>query len=397
MHVRRFPTNFLWGASSAAHQVEGNNVNSDWWAWEQSHLAEQSGLACDHYHRYETDFALAQKLGHNAHRLSIEWSRIVPREGVVDKKQIAHYRAVLLSLKKKHMATFVTLHHFTNPLWFAKKGGFARRSNITYFTEYARVCAEAFGDLVDFWVTINEPTTYILKSYLLGAWPPGKRNPLLVARVYRTLTLAHAAAYRTIKEHIPTASVGAAHQLVHFYSEGGLVNNLLTAFFSWFANDYFYRHTGDTHDFYGINYYFSNPVSWRYLFVPITSDDYEKIIRDHGKPWGWTMNPAGISPCLHQLSRYPRRPIYILEHGISDPSDRRRASYLRRTLAVLHTAIAAGVPVQGYLHWTLTDNYEWNLGYRSKFGLVAVDPRTKRRTPKPSAYAYRRIIVRNGI
>lgn len=146
-----FPQGFLWGAAIAAHQVEGNNAHSDWWAWEQKGGgAEPSGLACDHYHRFDEDFKIAERLGHNAHRLSIEWARIEPQEGKWNEEALAHYRKVLENLKDKKIKTFVTLFHFTLPLWFAQKGGFEKKGNLKYFDRFVDRVAYFFGDLVDF-------------------------------------------------------------------------------------------------------------------------------------------------------------------------------------------------------------------------------------------------------
>ncbi len=157
-----FPKNFLWGAATAAHQVEGNNLYNDWWAWEKKGGGTKpSGIACDHYKRFEEDFELAKKLNHNAHRLSIEWSRIEPEEGQWDEEVVKHYQEVLQSLKDKEMKTFVSLFHVTLPLWFAKKGGFEKKENIEYFKKFALFAASAFADKVDFWVTVNETKTVI--------------------------------------------------------------------------------------------------------------------------------------------------------------------------------------------------------------------------------------------
>ncbi len=172
----QFPAGFRWGCASASHQAEGNCVKNDWWAWEQEggHIADGtvSGIACDHYNRFEEDFALAQELGHNAHRLSIEWSRIEPDEGQWDMAEVDHYRRVMESLLRHGLTPFVTLHHFTNPLWFRDSGGWLNPKAPESIARYAGFIAKEMGDLVPFWFTINEPLVVVAGSYLIGNWPP---------------------------------------------------------------------------------------------------------------------------------------------------------------------------------------------------------------------------------
>jgi len=162
-----FPKNFLWGAATAAYQVEGNNLNCDWWEWEKRvGLKELSGEACRHYELYRRDFDLARSLNHNAHRLSVEWSRIEPAEGEFDERQIAHYRDVILALRERNIVPLVTLHHFTNPLWFSRLGGWENKKCVFYFSRYLEKLVDALADKVDFWITVNEPLVYAYHSYL---------------------------------------------------------------------------------------------------------------------------------------------------------------------------------------------------------------------------------------
>lgn len=388
-----FPKDFLWGTSTAAHQVEGNNFNSDWWRWEQQDdKRPKSGIACDHYHLFKEDFTLAKQMGQNSHRLSIEWARIEPKPGEFDKKEIGHYRDVLEELKKLDMKAFVTLWHFTLPVWFADLGGFERESNLRYFENYVSFCAKELDGLVDFWVTINEPTTYALKGYLIGVWPPGKKNLFSTLKVYKNLASAHNLAYWAIKRIDSNYQVGAAHQLVSYYSKGGLLNNILTRLNKYFVDDYFYDKTPNTHDFMGLNYYFRNPISFKYFLVKVDAGDYEKILEDKGRRFGWGMNPSGLYSCLVYLEKRFNKPIYILEHGISDPEEDDREEYIAGAVNYIQKAIENGVDVRGYLHWTLMDNFEWNLGYVSKFGLFSVEPGTLKRVPKKSAYYFKNLI-----
>ena len=210
----RFPAGFYWGCATASHQVEGNCTKNDWWAWEQEgghiHEGGVSGIACDHYNRFEEDFALAQELGHNAHRLSIEWSRIEPEEGQWDMAEVDHYRRVMESLHRHGLTPFVTLHHFTNPLWFRDRGGWLNPQAPDLIARYAGFIAKELGDLVPFWFTINEPMVIVTASYLVGNWPPQHKDMAEAMVAARHLLLAHAPMYQAIKEsttHSPQVGV----------------------------------------------------------------------------------------------------------------------------------------------------------------------------------------------
>ena len=216
-----FPSGFLWGAATSSHQVEGHNTNNDWWAWEQAgRVKEFSGVACDQYRRFESDFDLAQQLGHNAHRFSVEWSRIEPREGEFDEAALAHYRAVVLALRQRGLEPVITLHHFTTPLWLAQKGGWTNPIVVERFSRFARRVVEALGNQVRYWLTINEPMVYMVMHYLDGVGPPGEQNLSMAWRVLEHLTRAHIGAYRAIHEvaraHNRAAQVGVAQHLQPF-------------------------------------------------------------------------------------------------------------------------------------------------------------------------------------
>ena len=178
--IRRFPIGFHWGTATSAHQVEGGNARNDWWRFEQIpgkiHGGATSGAACRHYERFDEDFALAQADGHNAHRLSFEWSRIMPERGQVDAAVVAHYHAVLASLERRGLRPLVTLHHFTNPLWIADRGGWENPETVRHFCAYVRFCAREFGSEVDWWCTVNEPEVYAFRGWSEGVWPPAKRD-----------------------------------------------------------------------------------------------------------------------------------------------------------------------------------------------------------------------------
>jgi len=199
-----FPAGFLWGAATSAHQVEGDNRRNDWWRFEQIpgaiHDGHASGAACRHYERFDADFALAASDGHNAHRLSLEWSRLEPERGQWDASEVAHYHAVFASLRRHRLAPVVTLHHFTNPLWIADRGGWENRETVDHFADFVRFCAREFGGEVDWWCTVNEPEVYAFRSYSEGLWPPRKRDDSSALAVMAHLLEAHGRAYRILHE-----------------------------------------------------------------------------------------------------------------------------------------------------------------------------------------------------
>ncbi|MCC6175974.1 MAG: glycoside hydrolase family 1 protein [Chloroflexi bacterium] len=417
----RFPEGFLWGSATAAHQVEGNNTNNDWWAAEQAgRVRFRSGDACDQYHRFDQDFALLGQLGQTCHRLSLEWSRIEPRPGELDQAAIAHYRAVLESVRRHGMEPIVTLHHFTNPLWLVERGGWTRPEAVRYFERYARRMAREYQDLVRYWVTINEPGVYASQGWVLGVWPPNRPNDLPGAmRVLRTMALAHGRAYRAMKEVQPDARIGVAHHWRIFDPANpdrrgdrlvaAIRNRLMNMMFPvairtgrivppagsgrvipWLAN---------TEDWIGLNYYTRehdvfDPREARLMFGREMLPDVSR------NQLGWEIYPQGLERALLAIAPPSLgREVIITENGIPEPGhqDLLRPSFLVQHLMACHRAIQQGVRLRGYAHWTSLDNFEWAEGFVPRFGLVYVDFATQVRTPKPSAYLYRDIIQRNGL
>lgn len=381
---------FLWGAAASAHQVEGNNVHSDWWDWEQktSGIAK-SGRACDHYHRFKDDFSLAQSLGHNAHRLSLEWSRIEPERGKWNKGALKHYREVLEELKNQQLKSFVTLHHFTSPAWFMKKGGWANSEAKEAYLRYVKIVVESLGDLIDFWITINEPMVYATQSYWYGRWPPQKKSLFLMGKVIRNMAAAHRGAYRVIHRMYPAAQVGLAKHLVAFIPEKTIQLDdraVVALIDSWF-NHFFFRLTGGKHDFIGVNNYFAITKQVRALSVSVKDVVWKGAVSD----LNWPIRPEGLKHVLLHMKRYGL-PIYVTENGLADADDSKRADFIRDHLRAIEEAQKEGVDVRGYLHWSLTDNFEWDKGFGPRFGLVEIDYETMERKPRPSAYVYKAII-----
>ncbi|HUW24548.1 MAG TPA: glycoside hydrolase family 1 protein [Patescibacteria group bacterium] len=400
-----FPPGFLWGTATAAHQVEGNNIHSDWWEWEQAGGGtEPSGQACGQYELFSKDFNLIKKLHNNAHRLSLEWARLEPKCGWFDPQEVKHYRKVLSSLKKRGIKTFVTLHHFTNPSWFAQKGGFVKRANLQYFEKYVSYCAKNFGDLVDAWITINEPNMYVGAAYLQGLWPPQKRSLWLSLKVMLNLALAHRRAYQILHQKFTDCQVGAAvsYQSIH-PTRKKLINRLLCWVVKFFSNNFFYFLTGKTHDFLGLNYYQNVKISWR-IFKLFLSSSEEKIEEEQDDYFsgettdlGWNIYPRGIHEVVVEAYRKYRKPIFITENGVADSKDTRRKDFIQDHLRWLYEAIKEGIDVRGYFYWTLLDNFEWALGFKPKFGLAKTDYSTLRRNFRPSARFYAEVCQNNAI
>jgi beta-glucosidase len=419
----RFPDRFLWGAATAAHHVEGNNDNCDWWEWELEggHIKDGSvsGAACEHYTRYKQDFEMLHSMGHNAHRISIEWSRIERSPGEIDGQAVAHYRDVLETLRGLGMTPLVSLHHFTSPTWFAQAGGFEADTSVRAFGRFARLCAQEYGDLVDIWTTFNEPNVYAYQGYAIGEWPPQKQDLGAASRVQRNMVRAHAAAFDELKSgsHGGDARVGVAqHMRVFAPNRPWLPLDRLAArlphlgFNHWFLRACTDGYAGfplgfreripeaaGTMDYVGLNYYSRDMVAFD-LTRP-TSLFSHNFARPGAELSDFQMEvyPEGIHTVLLDAWRTYGKPIYITENGVADATDRLRPRALVSHLAECGRAMLDGVDLRGYLHWSTMDNFEWAEGYRMRFGLVEVDFQTQERIPRPSAALYSRLIAQRGL
>lgn len=420
-----FPQGFLWGTATSAHQVEGNNTNNDWWAWEQAgKVNEPSGLACDHYRRFREDFDLAKELGHNAHRLSVEWSRIEPREGDWNDEALAHYRDVVRALRERSLEPIVTLHHYTNPLWLAAKGGWTNPKVVEYFARYSQCVAEALGDQVRYWLTINEPMVYAVMHYLDGVGPPGEQNLSLFFLVVEHLIRAHAASYHAIHQaaqaHGWPAMVSLAKHAQPFLPcrRLWLVDRLVASLTEQIYNHGFLNTLIDGHwrlpwrrarripeaantlDFIGLNYYSrrfirsGKPSRTQWWGVRCSTLHHREVTERNALDWD--VHPPGI----HQIIRWAvayRRPIFITENGICTADDMQREHFIIRHLAWVAKAIQEGIPVIGYLYWSLLDNFEWTHGYGPRFGLIEMDYATQTRRIRPSARRFAEICRTNRL
>jgi beta-glucosidase len=389
----QFPQNFFWGAATSAYQVEGNNVNSDWWEWERKiGLKETSGLACRHYDLYQEDFDLAKLLNHNAHRLSVEWSRIEPEEGGFLEKEIERYRDVILSLRTRNLEPIVTLHHFTNPLWFAKLGGWQNKRAHNYFLRYVAKIVEALSDKVNFWITINEPLVYVYHGYILGVWPPQEKSFLKASSVKKNLIVAHTEAYSLIhsiykKRNLSHPLVSIAQNMQAFSPCSNVLKNKLAVYLrNKFFNFEFIERTIRYLDFIGVNYYARSLVdvqgwSFKNLMLDMCSKNHKPLKKNS---LGWDIYPQGLYNLLLRLKKY-NLPVFILENGICTEDDDLRWDFISEHLKNLHFAMQKGVKLLGYIYWSLLDNFEWDKGFGPRFGLIGVDYNTYKRTIRESA------------
>jgi len=400
--------------------VEGDNVHNDWWAWEAQpgkvKANGRSGRACDWWHRAEADFDLAAERHQNAHRLSVEWSRIEPRPGLWDEGALDRYREILRALRRRGIEPMVTLHHFTNPLWFVQRGGWERADAPALFVRYVERVVPILGEFTRLWCTLNEPVPWALHAYVTGRWPPGRRSLRAAFRVLTHLVRAHALAYRTVHRLQPEAQVGLAHYFRLFDPasprspwdrrvaalQDRLVNrSFLDAVtsgrvqaFPWVAR---IPEAADTLDFVGVNYYTRDLVAFD-LDAPrrLFGRNFLDPTRPHSDGEYGEIYPEGMYRVLRLARRY-HRPIYITENGLPDADDDQRGEFIVSHLREVRRAIEEGVDVRGYYHWSLVDNFEWAEGWTLRFGLIALDPVTQRRTPRPSADLYAQICRRNAL
>ena len=420
----QFPAGFIWGVATSSHQNEGNNTNNDFWQWEQAgHTRDGtiSGLACDWWHNAEADFDRAAALGLNTLRLSLEWSRLEPKEGYWDDTAFERYRQMLLALHERGLRPMVTLHHFTNPLWLAKQDGWLNPTVVDYFARYTAQVIERLGDLCSWWCTLNEPNVYLLMAYLAALWPPGYRSIQAFSQAARHQVLAHAVAVDVIKQHTPQAQVSFANHIAAFdphrpwHLGDRIIAHLLDTIMNRWALDSLQggclrppfgtgweklSMTAPPLDYLAVNYYGSHPQQFKFGGSVIGLIEQQVIHEERAWDTPWEMretSPQGLYQLLLAMWQRYQLPIYITENGFCEMGDEKRPAYIISHLAAVHRAIAAGVDVRGYYYWTLVDNYEWAEGWTTRFGLYHLDPETQKRTPRPSANLYREIVRQNGI
>lgn len=416
-----FPAGFLWGTATSSHQVEGGNTNNNWHAWEQVEgnikNGDRSDLACNWWGgKWKDDLDRAAETGQNAHRLSIEWSRVQPTPDRWDENAIEYYRQIIRGMRDRNLKPMVTLHHFTDPLWITELGGWEQEMVVSYFAAYVEKVVEALKDYVDLWITINEPNVYIYGGYTGGGFPPGKNDLNLAIVVMANMVRGHAAAYHAIHRIQPEARVGFALNYRDlqparpwFPLDGWIARQQ-----AWIYNECFPTalKTGKLHvalksiaipeaagtqDYMGINYYSGDLVKF-----DLTARD-EVFGRRSSPPGaeisetGFIANvPKGMFRALHWARRF-EIPIYVTENGVEDSDDHLRPQYLVEHLEQVWRAANYNYRIQGFFLWSLVDNFEWERGWTQRWGLWGLDRETQARIRRPSVDLYAAICRENGI
>lgn len=426
--MKKFSSDFLLGAATAGHQVEGYNVNSDCWALEQmkhSSYIEPSLDAVDHYNRYREDIKLMKEAGLNSYRFSIEWARIEPEEANFDDKEINHYLNMIQCCKEHGIEPIITLHHFASPKWLISKGGWEAESTIEYFARYCKYVIENIGSQVKYICTINEANmglqiAAITKRYMMlmqsmatksadaaknsegtvqlglnletlmanqqaaaiesaqvfGVDEPSKVQVFAAVRTHNGDALvmrAHQAAKEVIKSLCPHIKVGLSLSLHDIQAiEGGEDQ----ADKEWDEEFLHYLPYIKDDDFLGVQNYTRSIIGKDGLLptpdgVELTQMNYE-------------FYPEALEHVIRKVAKDFKGDLIVTENGIATSDDTRRIEFIEKALSGVHTCIADGLPVKGYLHWSLLDNFEWQKGYSMTFGLIAVDRTTQTRYPKPS-------------
>ncbi len=416
-----FPRGFLWGTATASHQVEGNNTNNNWYAWEQEpgriRHGQKAGLACDWWGgRWREDFDRAAETHQNAHRLSVEWSRIQPAPDRWDEHALDRYREMLRGMLDRGITPMVTLHHFSDPIWLMEQGGWENPAVVTHFDRYVRKTVEALREYVTLWCTINEPNVYATSGYTSGDFPPGKHDINSTFRVLANMARGHAAAYHAIHEIQPQARAGTA---IHYRSMkaakswfplDGMVARQLSRLF----NDAFMRplmngvmptllgrvripEAKGTQDYLGVNYYTRDLVSFNLLYAnQLFGHRYYRPDAELSGTGFLAHEPEGMFEALKWALQF-NVPIIITENGVEDAEDHLRPKSLVENLHQVWRAINFNWPIKGYFHWSLVDNFEWERGWTQRFGLWELDEATQARKKRPSVDLYAEICRNNAI
>ncbi len=416
-----FPKGFLWGTATAGYQVEGGNQNTNWHLWENTPgkilNGNKSGIACDWWGgRWKEDLTNAAHDGQNAHRFGIEWSRIQPKADQWDESALAYYREMLTGMKQLGLATMLTLHHYTDPIWVVEQGGWQNEKTADLFAAFTRKVVNSLGDLVDYWVTINEPFGYMANAHILCTFPPGEPDMKKVFVGLTNLIQAHANAYHIIHEIQPHARVGFAQyyrSLVPAKSwfppdrwETNLMDQSINRSFPDALVDGYARiliwkkflpAAMRTMDFFGLNYYSRDVVAFditkpKELFRKVTVP--ENAILSENK------FIAHVPQAIHDAIKWARRynlPIYITENGVEDSKDELRPRFLIENLHQVWRAVNFNWNVKGYFHWSQVDNFEWERGWSQHFGLWGLNVETQERIRRKSADVYASICKENGI
>jgi beta-glucosidase len=403
----RFPKDFLWGTATAAHQVEGNNINSDLWVLEHvkpTIFQAPSGDACDHYHRYAGDIRLLAGLGFNTYRFSIEWARIEPEQGFFSNAELDHYRRMLAVCAENNVKAMVTFWHFSSPRWFAALGGWENPASADLFARYSERASKHLGDMISFAATFNEPNVPMMFRWMAFDLSALAGGPM-VQNAARAIGAEKFGCFFTANPELQRDNMLAAHQraLEAMKSASGKCPVGVTIAMS--DDQAAGPDSGRDHkreelygpwlraaaksDFVGVQTYTRSRVGPAKDLPPEPGVERTQM--------GYEFWPEALEQTIRYASAQAKVPVYVTENGIGTEDDTRRIEYIKRALAGVRNCLRDGIDVRGYIHWSLLDNFEWMLGYRPKFGLVAVNRETQQRTPKPSARFLGDIAKCNGV
>ena len=415
-----FPRGFIWGSTTSSHQVEGNNNNNNWFAWEKAGNIpnrQSSGAACEWWSgRWREDFDRAVEIGQNAFRLSLEWSRIQPNPDRWDEGVLDHYRQIIQGLHERGLKPFVTLHHFSEPLWFSELGGWQNELAINYYIKYVKKTVQTLKEYVNWWCTLNEPSYFATQAYLLGSFPPGKRNLLSVYNVMLNLIKGHAEAYSAIHRIQTFAKVGLAHhfnclnptnrfspfdQLAattwNHLKNCIIPQSLENGIFRFFGTRKYLKEALGTQDYFGLSYITSNNVAFSlrsreemYIKSSFSSDadlSPSKVIAN---------DPSSFFNALKWAKRF-KLPIIITENGTEDPGNNFRNRYLIEHISMLWKAVNLNWKIIGYFHRSLVDSFEWNYGWSRPFGMWQLDRISQERRKRICAHLYSSICQENAL
>lgn len=421
---RQFPDSFVFGAGVSAYQVEGNRLhlrNNDWDDYYAAHRNHQPytnkeiGPDWWTYPKAEHDIDIAKDLGLGSLRIGIEWARIEPRKGEINKVAIKRYREIIDYIHSSGLTPLITLNHFTLPYWLGKEGGYTSSNFASSFKRYSEFIADNFGDVKN-WLTLNEPTMTLTNQYLSDAWPPRKARVRSAPTVLENMRRANHLAYDCLKTKIPDSEVGSAHTMIWVepYSRRSLFQKSWASIINYFLNKMpidKVTEGGNMADFIGFNYYtgcFIKPVP-RLTGLVMREEEYgvpktyppcfEIVLPGkYRMDTGWPIVPEFFIHSLEYLhKKFPAKPIVITENGIADEKDKYRSFYILTHLAALQQAILKGVDVKGYYYWSSVDNLEFMAGYKYKFGLISIDHETGERKVRPSAQLYKEIATSRQI
>ncbi len=405
-----FPMDFQWGVATSAFQLEGSPA-ADWATWDPV-LAGNPAIT-GHYGRFREDLKLLKELGVNAYRFSIEWSRIQPREDTWDHGAISHYQEIIDILRGYNIEPMITLHHFTNPRWFAERYPWHRSKSIEKFLRFTEMMVSTLKG-VRYWITFNEPYVILIGGYLEGCTPPGEQDVPHSLLALKNIFTCHGKAYDIIHRYVPDAQVSIAHNMSVFapWKKWNPLDRLLKK-----SANYFYNHSIITAfqtgifivkfpfsraveievpikgklDFFGVNYY--TRIHLRFNpFKKMGVELRHLDIDGHGLTnIGWEVHPRGLAKVLRYASRL-NLPIMITENGIASHDSQEKVKYMKKHIDVIEKCLRDGLNIRGYFYWTLIDNYEWLLGFDARFGLYHVDFETLKRSPTAAASYYTYLI-----